>query len=405
MMMRLRIRLRRNNRVGGGGVFAVAVLLAVVVIALLAGAQAQDVDCSTEPDNTPCDDGSSLTDNDRCQGGSCVGVCRRYEFNGQCLSSCPSGYVEDTNTCSELHEECGSHCLDCADNGKSCARCQRSKYLEDGECRDECSIKSSSGENSFRTETNPYGRYCNTPPPTETVLSETVIIGIAAGGGALVLLIVCVVVYITCDRRRSRLRLELDAEDDNTPHRQPSTRSDTESIALSTFPPPPEFSDNTSVFATASSPSGVSDKQKKKWQKTVRRLSQSQALDATTMDISAQTQHIIDNMHTATLDASTAQHVFARLAEMRHDRALYFVLLKDMQRRQKKKAGQHQSTERYDRLIADLTIVLQLFQQSKSNRTFPVDCMRLLDWAQSTLDKYVSARAAKMGATVESSES
>eukprot|EP00056_Hartaetosiga_gracilis_P014285 m.240185 g.240185 ORF g.240185 m.240185 type:complete len:391 (+) comp14611_c0_seq1:539-1711(+) len=382
-------------------VFQSVLALLLIVFALTAnGIERKDSQCDGKVDGERCDDGNSFTRADSCTNNVCTGVCTGVYYQGTCQSSCPSPLVEDGGSCSSLATECGDDCLDCASDN-SCGRCTSSKFLENGQCVSECSVRGSDGTPSFSTSQNPFSRVCNTPDPTEEpALAQNVIIGIAAGSGALLLVIVIVILYISCDKRCSK---DLDDyEAGQTQAYRPVDMGDTESFAMnSVYTHPPQDDRRNSMYSGSVVP--PTPKDRAHWQQTVRHLRSTKLIENATYKSSPQTEHIIDSIPMTTLSKQEAQHIFKHLATMKEDKVLFALLLKDMQARRDTKESLNHNTDKYDKLIADLTLVLRMFDQSKDNTTFPIDCMTLLNWAKMTLDQYVNARAAKTGATTTAS--
>eukprot|EP00049_Salpingoeca_infusionum_P000238 m.38336 g.38336 ORF g.38336 m.38336 type:complete len:401 (+) comp10187_c0_seq2:57-1259(+) len=351
----------------------------------------RDALCDGQSDGTACDDGNPNT-RGYCSNETCIITCVGVTYEGECLSQCPGDMVSDAGRCVELHPECGDYCLECDEKQRKCARCTFDKYLEKGKCSDTCSIVGTDGSPSYYTETNPRGKYCNTRDGALD-LSQTTIIGIAAAGGVLGLLIIGTCIFFCCCRPE---------EDDFA---TPAVVATMENGSYEMQSKGPSRSRPQSVYSTSGETTSVSKAEKEKWQRTVRRAAnRSKALADAGYNVSAAVEHIIDTAPVVRLSPSEAQTFFSMLETMRDDQGLYAIMLRDMQARQQSRSFDRAAANRYDRLIADVARVLRLFGQEKGDTTVPAEGTQLLEWAKSTLDQYVSSKAAQKGVTTDASD-
>eukprot|EP00054_Salpingoeca_dolichothecata_P020315 m.127936 g.127936 ORF g.127936 m.127936 type:complete len:417 (-) comp23566_c0_seq3:38-1288(-) len=346
-----------------------------------------------------CDDGSSLTRNDKCVKGECTGTCV-LSFDGQCVSSCPEGFVKDSDLCAELKPECGADCIACASDQTKCARCSSTKFLDNGVCSDECQKKQDDGSNDYELIFSPFSRVCvesSSGSSSDSLSTQTLIIIIVCG--VVGCCILAVVIYICCDKWRQGDFLMPD--DDNSYAMKPVN---SQSVVLN-LESPSSTSDGPTHAWGDPYPSSSSDKwqstlrrkpeSEDQWKKTLRRLDKGAKNEELETDIEELPPHLEEQVKaTPIIEMSTleANEFHAKLKGLRKDKNAFILMLREMKRRQESK---HDSASRakYDTLITDITRLLRLFQVAKNERKLPVDGLQLLEWGERTLRDYLGSQA------------
>lgn len=87
------------------------------------------------------------------------------------------------------------------------------------------------------------------------------------------------------------------------------------------------------------------------------------------------------------LTGPEATEFFNWLNGLKKHKPTFVILLKEMTTRRDKQTTAFER-EKYEKVVNDLTRLLQLLKQKKENRRAPSDGMQLLDWAQKTVDRF-----------------
>lgn len=384
-----------------------------------------DTQCrkNNEPINSyePCDDRNPNTERDTCIEGECR-QCRLFDMENKCVKECNPPLVKDIRTgasqCVELLDECSKNCIECDMESKTCTRCLAPSILElNSTCVDKCADGSDpiilflpklsweckglrdTGDGQTRAS-------ASTQPATATSEATTqgnsgqesdgddglgleVLIVIAVfGSSVLLLLLVCCCIYCkdrSLFRHRSVDMPQVDYASSPSRSRQATTR---QAILMSTVPGP-AHADGAQI-----------EEGRAGGNKTTTALTNEGYVQESSTDASAADQEFSNIQGTLRrpaqpaaqsnplppLTGAMASEFFVGLDNLRKHRRALAVLLQEMERRRDLK--QNNDRQKYDKIIRDLTRILMLMKQKKTNRVAPGDGMQLLAWASRMVTQF-----------------
>jgi len=318
--------------------------------------------------------------------------------NEICVTSCTAPLIADDHfyngkQCVGLND-CGNgidNCLDCS--GTTCSRCKLGFALQLGglTCIDLAQTSCEFGTNatlSLSPQTPVYSAICDPPAtrqtrspvasttlspigtptpapqasPTDPVTADESIGGLGLSllaivvmgvvGGLTVLLCIGVLIYVI------------------------TTKCSCCQKAL-----PPTYSSGNPQYKTASTDIEMNRLATKPAAKQPKILD-FQHSGGDTSDFSSATSH-----KDSGLKGIEAEEFFKWLAALKKHKATFSILLKEMTTRRDSQTTVT-DRQRYTKVVTDLSRLLQLFKQKRSEMVAPTDGMVLLDWAEKTVNKF-----------------